>query len=83
LVYFHENNSLSSLVDRIYTAEQDLLKYQDGVAIVADQLAFLMLRLKRQLRGILNSKTTNSAKQLNWRLSVIIIMLSKKLFNSR
>lgn len=31
--------SLSSLVDRIYTAEQELLKYQDKVAVVVDQLA--------------------------------------------
>jgi hypothetical protein len=35
------NFSLSALVDRIYTAEQELLKYQDGVAVVVDQLAFL------------------------------------------
>jgi hypothetical protein len=35
------NFSLSALVDRIYTAEQELLKSQDGVAVVVDQLAFL------------------------------------------
>ena len=33
------NQTLSTLVDSIFTAEQELLKCQDSVTVIADQLA--------------------------------------------
>ena len=57
-----KNNSLSSLVDRIYTAEQELLKYQDGVAIIVDQLAFLDSEIEATIAGNTDLKNDQQRK---------------------
>jgi hypothetical protein len=45
------NYTLSNLVDRIYTAEQELLRCQDAVAVVVDKLAVLDADIEAEIAG--------------------------------